>query len=52
MREMAELRRQITRILTQQDASLTALLAQPLTPPTASQSSLLRQVVSVSRCDA
>ena len=44
MREMNELRRQIVRILLQQDSSLLQCLAIPVIPPTPAQYSLLRQV--------
>lgn len=51
MREMTELRRQIIRILIQQDASLSPLLAKPITPPTPAQNSLLRQVALERGCE-
>ena len=51
MREMTELRRQIIRILVQQDASLSPLLAKPITPPTPAQNSLLRQVTLERGCE-
>lgn len=51
MREMIELRKQIHRILLEEDASVASVLDKPLLPPTATQANLVRQIITASYLD-
>lgn len=51
MREMIELRKQIHRILLDEDASLAPILNKPLMPPSATQANLVRQIITASYLD-
>lgn len=51
MREMIELRKQIHRILLEEDPSVASVLEKPLLPPNATQANLVRQIVTASYLD-
>ena len=48
---MAELRRQIIRIIINQKSNLAPLLSKPITPPTAKQSIMIRQIIASAMID-
>ena len=51
MREMVELRKQIHRILIDDDKSLEPTLKKALTPPSSKQANLVRQIITASYLD-
>lgn len=51
MKEMVELRKQIHRILLDEEASLATVLNKPLMPPSGTQAGVVRQIVAASYLD-
>lgn len=51
MKEMVELRKQIHRILLDDDTGLETILNKPLLPPSSTQANLVRQIVCASYLD-